>query len=359
LALPRLSPRDLLTALMLTAGLITAPRSLQAETDPEVLTPVPVVQDARLEVRTVQGVGVVPLHVTRDWSIPQPGIRRAVIVIHGWPRRDLGSGAYAASRAGVAADDALIITPQFLIQADIAAHHLTDMTLRWGPKDWAIGRDATAPAAISSFDVLDAILDRLADRQTFPNLREVVVAGHSAGGRFVQRYAAVGHGQTPLLMTGVHIRYVVANPSDYLYFDAARPFAPTPGCSTVNRWPYGLGGGMPRYAAQRLDPEQLRADYLAKDIVYLLGTADNDPNHPQLDRSCAGEAQGPTRLQRGITFAKTMAAAGAPRQSLLEVPNVGHRSSQMLSSRCGVFALFDSSSCAAIPLSVEHGRPAP
>ncbi|MHC2103718.1 alpha/beta hydrolase [Methylobacterium sp. CM6246] len=355
--MPMRSPRCLLTPLMLIVGVMSALQSAQAEMDPEVLTPVPVVQDARLEVRARQGVGVVPLHVTQDWTVSQPGIRRAVIVIHGWPRRDLRSGEYAVARAGMAADDALVITPQFLIQADIAAHHLPDTTLRWGPNDWAIGRDAAAPASISSFDVLDAILDRLADRQTFPNLRKVVVAGHSAGGRFVQRYAAVGHGQAPLRTAGVHIRYVVANPSDYLYFDAARPFAPAPGCSAVNRWAYGLDTGLPRYATQLSDPESLWTEYLAKDIVYLLGTDDNDQNHPQLDRSCAAEAQGLSRLQRGIAFVKTMAAAGALRQSLLEVPGVGHHSSQIFGSQCGVFALFDNGSCAAIPIVVEHSGP--
>lgn len=354
-----LSPRDLLTGSMLIAGLIDTLPSARAASDPDILTPVPIVQDARLDVRTAQGAGVVPLHLTRDWTIPQPGIRRAVIVIHGWPRRDLRSGEYAASRAGKAADDALIITPQFLIEADIASHQLPETTLRWGPNDWAMGRDATAPASISSFDVLDAILDRLANREMFPSLRNVVVAGHSAGGRFVQRYAVVGQGQAPLLRAGVQIRYVVANPSDYVYLGAARPFATAPGCGTVNRWGYGLGGGLPRYARQHSDPEHLRVEYLTKDIVYLLGTADNDPNHPQLNRSCAAEAQGSNRLERGIMFAKTMAAAGAQRQSLLEVPGIGHRSSQMFGSRCGIFALFESEFCEATPLTVDHVRPTP
>jgi hypothetical protein len=344
---------------MLVAGVVGAPPLAQAEVDPEVLTPVPVVQDGRLEVRTGQSVGIIPLHVTRDWTGPQPGIQRAVIVVHGWPRRDLRSGERAASRAGTAADDALIITPQFLIQADIAAHHLPDTTLRWGPNDWAIGRDATAPALISSFDVLDAILGRLADRQMFPNLREVVVSGHSAGGRFVQRYAAVGHGHVSLLAAGIHIRYVVANPSDYLYFDATRPFAPAPGCTNVNRWGYGLSSGIPRYVSQRSDPEQLRTDYLAKDIIYLLGTGDNDPNHHQLDRSCAAETQGATRLQRGLEYVKAMRASGALHQTVLMVPGIGHTSGGMFTSQCGVFALFKQGLCPATPLVFDNRKQNP
>lgn len=337
--------RHLFASLLLAGGLLAALPPARAQMDPEVLTAVPVVQDARLEVSTAQGGGVVPLHLTRDWTVPQPGVGRAVIVIHGWPRRDLRAGEFAASRAGDAAGDAIIITPQFLIQADIAAHQLPDTMLRWGPDDWAIGRDARAPAPVSSFDVLDAILERLADRRIFPNLKNVVIAGHSAGGRFVQHYAAIGHGQAPLLKDGIRIRYVVANPSAYLYFNAARPVTPAAGCTKVDRWEYGFGGGVPRYALRPLNPDRLRAEYLAKDIVYLLGTADNDPNHHQLDRSCAAEAQGPTRLQRGINYTGELSAAGVPRQEVLEVPGVGHHSSQMLGSACGVFALFDSNAC--------------
>jgi pimeloyl-ACP methyl ester carboxylesterase len=347
--------RFLIVVLAPIVGLGAVTREAWAEMDPEVLTPVPIVQDARLEVRTTDGAGIIPLHLTRDWTIAQPDVRRAIVVIHGWPRRDLTSGEFAASRAGKAAGDAIIVTPQFLIEADISAHHLPESTLRWGPNDWALGGDARAPAALSSFDVLDAILRRLADRRTFPNLQNVVIAGHSAGGRFVQRYAVIGHGQAPLLNEGVHLRYVVANPSDYVYLGATRPVAPAPGCSAVDRWGYGLAGGLPRYASQSPDPERLRTAYLSKDIVYLLGTADTDPNHPQLGRSCAAEAQGPNRFERGINFVATLNQA----QTLLEVTGVGHRSSQMLGSPCGVFALFETGACEAVQPNAETNKRLP
>ncbi len=330
--------RYLLSLLLLKVSLATA-WPARAEIDPEVLTPVPIVQDARLEIRTPQGTGVMPVHLTRDWATPQPSVERAVIVIHGWPRRDLRAGEFAASKAGEAAGHTMIITPQFLIQADIEAHQLPNETLRWGPRDWAIGIDATEPAAISSFDVLDAILNRLIDRRTFPSLRDIVIAGHSAGGRFVQRYAAVGHGPAP---AGIHLRYVVANPSDYLYLDDARPLEPQPGCGTVGRWGYGLGD-VPRYVHRPVNPATLRAEYIAKDIVYLLGTADDDPHHPQLDQTCGAQAQGATRLQRGLNYVRMLSPG--PRQTLLKVPGIGHRSSPMLGSACGVFALFGAGSC--------------
>lgn len=216
-----------------------------------------------------------------------------------------------------------------------------------------MGRDAEASAPLSSFDVLDAILERLADRRTFPDLQEVVIAGHSAGSQFVQHNAAIGYGQAPILTEGIHTRYVVANPSVYLYLDAARPVVPAPGCANVDRWKYGLGGGMPRYAHQPLDRAELRTAYLARSITYLPWAADKDPDHHQLDRSCVAEAQGPMRLQRGIAYANAMTSAGAQNQTMLEVPGVGHHSPQMFGSSCGVFALFGGGACAPPPDAVK------
>ncbi|WP_440217201.1 hypothetical protein [Chromobacterium piscinae] len=274
------------------------------------------------------------------------GGRRAVITVHGWPRRDLRSGGYAAAQAGEAARGAIVIAPQFLIQADIDAHHLPDKVLRWGVNDWAIGYDAEAPAALSSFDALDAILTRLADKRLFPDLDVVVIAGHSTGGRFVQHYAAIGHGQAALLERGVHIRYVVSNPSIYLYFTAARPKPADAACGKTDHWEYGLGGALPRYARQPVSPAALRTAYLSRDIVYLLGTADTDLTGSQLDTTCAAEAQGATRFERGLNYLRTLPPPGeGGGQRLFEVPGVGHHSAAMFASECGRYALFDQGRC--------------
>ena len=55
-----------------------------------------------------------------------------------------------------------------------------------------IRRDDSTDRRVSSFAVLDALLQMLSDRQHWPALDLVVLAGHSAGGQFVQRYAVAG-----------------------------------------------------------------------------------------------------------------------------------------------------------------------
>ena len=62
----------------------------------------------------------------------------------------------------------LLIEPQFLNDADVAAYHLPAETLHWSHAGWEGGDDAQGPAPISSFAALDAILARLADRVPVP-----------------------------------------------------------------------------------------------------------------------------------------------------------------------------------------------
>jgi len=334
--------------------LLAASRACYANESDLTKTAVPQVQDGRLTIETAAGSGVIPLHVTRDWDSPEPDVTRALIVIHGWPRRDLRAGAYAASKAGVAGAHTMVITPQFLTVVDVAAHDLSPITLRWGRDAWHAGYDALDPAPISSFAVIDTIFQRLANRTLFPNLQQVVLAGHSAGGQFVQRYAAVGRGDSVLIAQGIRVRYVVANPSTYLYFNDKRPVADggfarpaTLMCKDYDRWNFGLGSKLPPYIEQPVSASAIEHTYLARDIVYLLGTADDDLAADGMDTRCGAEAQGPTRYTRGLAYFRYLSTLGPKRanQRLMEIPGVAHDSGKMYTATCGLNALFDIGSC--------------
>ncbi len=319
--------------------------------------PVKVVANQRLEIKTSAGSGVVPLYVSRDWTVPQPEVTRALIVFHGRLRNAdvyFRSAQEALAAAGNIASTTLLVVPQFLADADVAAHRLPENVLRWRWGSWMAGEPARAPAAISSFAAIDAILVRLSERTIFPNLAHVVVAGHSGGAQLAQRYAVVVQGDRVLTKAGIKVRYVVANPSSYLYFSNDRPtadggFAPfkTASCPNFNRWKYGWIGA-PSYA-QESSPETYEKSYVQREVIYLLGTADNDPNHPALDKSCAGEAEGPNRYARGLAYVRYMQMRhpDALNHRLSVVPGVGHDGDKMLTSSCGLAALFDRPGCAA------------
>ena len=271
-------------------------------------------------------------------SPPPASIQRVLIILHGRLRNAdtyLHSAEKAAEQAGQLATT-LIIAPQFLNEQDVARHQLPNDLLRWRGNEWMAGGLSTGPNPVSSFQVLDDIVARVSDQQQFPEVQAIVIAGHSGGAQVVQRYALLAHGQYR-----INPRFVIANPSSYAYFDAQRPMAFAPAsCPGFNNWKYGLQN-LPAYAAGQT-PAQLEDAYIKRDIVYLLGQQDIDPEHPALDKGCEAQTQGPYRLLRGQFFFDylTRRHPEGLNQRLIEVPGVGHNGDGMLTSPEGLKVLF-------------------
>lgn len=335
-----------LALLAMTVGHATVASATPAQTERD-QKPVKEIASARIAV----GSATFPLYLSADWSNPLPDITRAVLVLHGVLRNadDYFRAALSAqAAAGDVGKRTLMIAPQFLIEPDVEAFKLPAETLRWSLYGWQGGEPAIAPNSASSFEALDAILARLGDRKLFPNLREVVVFGHSGGGQVVQRYAIAVKGDQVLLRAGIGVRYVVANPSSYAYFTKERPEpAIAASCHGYNKWKFGMDD-RPPYLAEPTPPA-LEQAYVARRVIYLLGTLDTNPNHPALDKSCMAEAEGPYRYARGHSYFAAMQArdGGTPNHSVWDVPGVGHEGGKMLNSSCGLTAVFDIPGCEA------------
>ena len=313
--------------------------------------PVKIIASQRTEIRTPSGVATLPLDISLDWSKPQPRVTRAVILLHG-KGRDV-DGYYrglvrAARKAGRAGAESILIAPQFLNEDDVREHRLPQEIVRWRTGAWEAGGPAVGPAPISAYEVLDALLLRLADRATFPNLKDIVLAGHSGGGQAVQRYAVVGKAAAEVAAKGIHVRFVIANPSSYLYFSDERPVPHGFGCSGWNRWRYGTRDA-PAYVktTKKIGWEEMEAAYAKADVIYLMGDEDTDPQQKDLDVSCAGEAEGATRLDRGRAYFAYLKARHPADwgQRLWLVEGVAHSGEKMVEAPCGVKALFATGTC--------------
>jgi len=314
------------------------------------------VAHSSFRVTTPAGSGLLPIYVSSDLSKPQPRVTRALVIFHG-KKRNAGSYFRSAEEAVQSAGDAgrgtIVIAPQFLAEEDASAFHLESGVLRWHRERWEGGENATEPAPLSSFDAIDAVLAQLADRSRFPDLAQVVLAGHSGGAQVLQRYAVAGRGEAALTKVGVHVRYVIANPSSYVYFSEDRPLGAgnfaryTGSCKGFNRWKYGVEDAPP-YVGQNAFVN-MEESYSRRDVIYLLGTADTDPHHPDLDVSCEGEAEGPQRFARGTAYFAYIKARHPESfsQRLWEVPGVAHDERGMFHSSCGLEALFDVPGCAS------------
>jgi pimeloyl-ACP methyl ester carboxylesterase len=303
-------------------------------TTPANEVPVRVVGAARFRVATSRGSGTVPVFL--GGASERAKIERVVIVLHG-RLRDADAYLRTAERAldasSVSSESTLLVVPQFLATADVEHHALNADTLHWEWTAWMGGLDARGPSALSSFDVLDSLIEHYA---SYPAVHEIVIAGHSGGAQVAHRYAIVGRASGG----AARLRHVIANPSSYVYFDASRPYPASLPCDDINDWKYGLDR-LPRYARDDTHPRDLEAHYVRSDVTYLLGERDCDPLHPALDRSCAANAQGPHRLARGRAYvAYLLARHPRLKHRYHEVPGAGHSGEAMFVSDAGVQALF-------------------
>src|SRR5262245_34959752 len=145
-------------------------------------------------------------------------VTRALVAVHGAARNGdnyFRTGVAAAFLAN-ALDDTIVIAPRFAANGGECKDRLAENELNWPCTglNWRIGGAAVNNAALTSYDLADEILRKLARKENFPNLKTIVFAGHSAGGQFVSRYQMSNQVYDTL---GVPVTYVIANPSSYAY----------------------------------------------------------------------------------------------------------------------------------------------
>jgi len=98
--------------------------------------------------------------------------------------------------------------------------------IRWRPRPFwgesAVENGEGVRGDISSFEVLDHLLDLYAGSHVLPALEEVVVWGFSAGGQMINGYTAASEVHAVLERRGLRVRYVIMSPSNFLHFSSDR-----------------------------------------------------------------------------------------------------------------------------------------
>jgi pimeloyl-ACP methyl ester carboxylesterase len=302
-------------------------------------------------------------------EIPNPDVTRAVIVIHGMERN---ASNYFANVTAVLHNDQdpslVVIAPHFkgfVSTSPTCQDSRLEGELYWscsGPSTsinrWDDGGEPhnRGAAGLFSFRMIDLLIGNLTAK--FPNLAKITIAGHSDGAQFTQRYAA---GNLTEPVTGVAIKYVVANPGSYMYLDNTRlPKGETclpSGCTvpppsftaawdpdlvcpdSYNNYKYGLDArtfGYMDASQPGFSPDEVQARFLSRRVAYVLGDLDQEANF-QLDISCPANAQGMHllndgsgfiggRRERGAIFWNYVLQLGADPtlHTLTPVPNCGH-----------------------------------
>jgi pimeloyl-ACP methyl ester carboxylesterase len=291
------------------------------------------------------------VYSTYSLTKPDAHIRRALIMVHGW-LRDADhhfTTATGAAFLAKALDDTIVIAPALhSAQGDQCQDTLAPREVSWSCRgdSWRSGGNAVSDPDLTSFDFVDEILRRLCDNKIFPNMKAIVVTGHSAGGQFASRYEMANKMHETL---GVSVTYVVANPSSYAWPDATRPlsegdgapaaalkgweseqlhtnftYGPFAGVAEAPRydlWPYGLEQRT-GYAARESET-QLKSQLADRPTTYLLSQVDTLPLD-RFDGSPNAMAQGATRRAHGEAFVKFLNEHLGGHAKAMIVPKCGH-----------------------------------
>lgn len=290
-------------------------------------------------------------------------ITRALIVVHG-AGRDADNyfrNALAAAFLAGALEDTVVVVPRMASAAANCHDVLAPNEISWNCGSWRSGGPAVSNPDVTSFDFLDEVLRKVSRKEIFPNLKQMVVTGHSAGGQVLNRYEMANQVHDKL---GVPVTYIVANPSSYAWPDSTRPtnaaysvqahapgyvpaltanapafrsFGAAKDCTTFDQWPYGLKNRT-GYAAKQTD-DQLKAQLSSRPTIYLLGELDVFPLGG-FDGSCPAMAQGPTRLARGEAFGKFVNEKLGAHHVVKIVPECGHNARCMFTSEEALPLLF-------------------
>jgi pimeloyl-ACP methyl ester carboxylesterase len=280
---------------------------------------------------------------------PNPAVTRALILVHGTRRNadHYFETATAAAFLAGALGNTVVISPHFAADTD----KVEPNEVLWPNRgdSWRSGGMSTSNPTISAFDFMDELVRQLSNKKIFPNLKKIVVAGHSAGGQFVNRYEMSNkiHGT----LYGISMSYVVANPSTYAWPVALRPLPVGNADSatankealgpngtkvnaeflygpfdmtklpTYNNWPAGLQSRT-GYTASMSDA-QLTKQLVERPTTYLFGQVDVLPLGG-FDSSPQAMTQGPTRRARGEAFVKFITDSLGAKPRVMIVDECGH-----------------------------------
>ena len=228
-------------------------------------------------------------------------------------------------------ESTLVISPYFKDEANASNGEL------FWDTNWREGAtSANTEADISSFTVLDKIVEYLTDSEKFPNLKKIKFAGHSSGAALIQHYAIVNTSESNY--PDYKFQYIVANNQYFYYPDGRRYnentndfYTPTD-CTGYDFWPYGYETA-PAYV-DGMTQEDLLQQQISRTTIYLLGTDDTETEGTLNTTDCAAVLLGSNRLERGrniFNYFETFYAA-ENNQETIEVPNVGHDANAMFNS---------------------------
>lgn len=259
-------------------------------------------------------------------------IKQAIFVVHGQNRDANNYFTYMTSSLNSAdlLDSTLLIAPKFQDNTQAGPGEL------FWPNDWRAGALSGNPSVkISTYSILDSLIDILSNKEQFPFLEKIIITGHSSGALFTHTYALASEIENQYDFS---LEYIVANsqyfyyPLDLRYDSDSGEFITPSNCDEYNEWPFGFESPV-EYLASK-SREDLNVSFINKKITYLLGTNDTQTSGSLNTNNCGAVLLGEHRFNRGENmhlFMETFYPGEHQHQKKLVV-GIGHNGNSMYNS---------------------------
>lgn len=304
-----------------------------------------------------------------------PAIKRVIIAMPGAGRdsdAEFTTINQQLHNSGANIAEILLLVPKPYNDEDKNAGRVPANNPYWRGTGWIYGYDSIDGRQLSSFAMMDDLVAQLTTAGAYPNLTQLVLVGHSAGGQFFSRHAALTNMHASL-RSSIRAKYVIANPGSHMYFSTDRaqgpandgatafsPYANTAACPNYNTYKYGLdnfSADQPFHYPVTMGADDLFRRFAARQMYYYQGTADTvryweGSNNPP-DGNCGAVLSGDYRFARGVTntryqrFMAWKTGAATLDRLFRRVENIGHDTANMYRSACMSTAVFG----AAVPMS--------
>jgi len=306
--------------------------------------------------------GVLPFYITD--IADNTKVLRAIVVWPGKPRdvwkyADLMMNARSVAvdpvfnQNGVTNDSFVIVAPAMLDTADLAAGAAHSNEIVFDGTSWqrgALSKNPPMKHAVTSYAAFDQLIDQLFNKDTYPNLNQVVVAGHSMGGQAAQRYALMKKTK----VYDNNMRFWIGNPGSWAWLTDSRPYMnANDSCQAGDAWdtwPYGLNGNQTKltsYARKDVIANKTYVvdRFLNRQVSYAFALLDIGAG----DTHCPALWQGGNHLDRGSQFVLQYQNASAfslldgkfpPKHTLDYIANVSHQDYPMYSANASIQRLF-------------------
>lgn len=224
----------------------------------------------------------------------------------------------------------IVLAPQFQMSN-------TQNNYYWTQFSWKDGKKSiNAVPKMSSFAILDSLIIGNV-LKNYKQIETVVIAGHSAGGQFVYRYAVLS--QLPDLISQ-EVYYLPMNPGTVTYmgperWNKSKSRFETPlnaaSCPSYNDWIHGLSNISTNEYNRNITASEIREVFPWRNLTIAIGTEDTKYN--ELDMKCEDMYLGLHRYERAtnmFNYIKTYYPSTLHQK--IEVQGVAHHGDYMINS---------------------------